>query len=105
MRDVMTAGGVLLVPARYAGSVMLRAAAFGWFVLAGVALLLAGHCDQRARGRTARRSCFSSDRDGSRGGYGDVYTMRADGSDQGEPDEQPRLGHRCGLAAARVSTA
>ena len=33
MRDVMTAAGVLLVlgtPARYVGSLLLRAAAFGW---------------------------------------------------------------------------
>jgi len=45
MRDVMTAAGVLLVLgvlARYAGTVLLRAAAFGWFVFAGVGLLLAG---------------------------------------------------------------
>jgi len=84
MRDVMTAGGVLLVlgvPARYAGSVMLRAAAFGWCVLAGVALLLAGHRDQSAWADGAE-IVFSSDRDGSRGGYGDVYTMPTDGSDQ-----------------------
>jgi hypothetical protein len=60
---------------------MLRGAAFGWFVLAGVALLLAGHGDQSAWADGAEIE-FSSDRDGSRGGYGDVYTMRADGSDQ-----------------------
>ena len=45
----MTAAGVLLVLgtlAWYAGSVLLRAAAFGWFVFAGVGLLLAGHGDQ-----------------------------------------------------------
>ena len=44
MRDVTTAAGVLLVLgtlARYVGS-LLRAAAFGWFVFAGVGLLLAG---------------------------------------------------------------
>jgi hypothetical protein len=45
MRDVMTAAGVLLVlgtPARYVGTLLLRAAAFAWFVFAGVGLLLAG---------------------------------------------------------------
>ena len=49
MRDVLTAAGVLLVLgvlARYVGSLLLRAAAFGWFVFAGVGLLLAGQGDQ-----------------------------------------------------------
>jgi hypothetical protein len=49
MRDVMTAAGVLLVLgvlAWYVGSLLLRAAAFGWFVFAGVGLLLAGQGDQ-----------------------------------------------------------
>jgi hypothetical protein len=49
MRDVMTAAGVLLVLgtlARCVGMVLLRVAAFGWFVLAGVGLLLAGRGDQ-----------------------------------------------------------
>jgi hypothetical protein len=49
MRDVMTAAGMLLVlgvPAWYVGSLLLRAAAFGWFVFAGVGLLLAGQGDQ-----------------------------------------------------------
>ena len=53
MRDVMTAAGVLLVLgtlARYVGSLLLRAAAFGWFVFAGVGLLLAGRAI-RVRGR------------------------------------------------------
>jgi hypothetical protein len=49
MRDVLTAAGVLLVLgvlAWYVGSVLLRLAAFGWFVFAGVGLLLAGRGDQ-----------------------------------------------------------
>ena len=49
MSDAMTATGVLLVLgtlAWYAGSALLRAAAFGWFVFAVVGLLLAGHGDQ-----------------------------------------------------------
>jgi len=49
MRDVMTAAGVLLVlgtVAWYVGSLLLRLAAFGWFVFAGVGLLLAGQGDQ-----------------------------------------------------------
>ncbi|MGZ8634308.1 MAG: hypothetical protein ACXWZZ_10720 [Solirubrobacteraceae bacterium] len=48
MRDVMTAAGVLLILGTvdwYAGSLLLRAAAFGWFMFAGVGLLLAGHGD------------------------------------------------------------
>ena len=49
MRDVITAAGMLSllgVPAWYVGSVLLRVAALGWFVFAGVGLLLAGHGDQ-----------------------------------------------------------
>jgi hypothetical protein len=49
MRDVMTAAGVLLVLgtlARYVGTVLLRVSAFGWFVFAGVGLLLAGQGGQ-----------------------------------------------------------
>jgi hypothetical protein len=45
----MTAAGALLVLgtlARCVGSLLLRAAAFGWFVFAGVGLLLAGQGDQ-----------------------------------------------------------
>src|SRR5512132_3381918 len=48
MRDVMTAAGVLLILGTvvwYVGSALLRAAAFGWYVLAGVGLLLAGQGD------------------------------------------------------------
>ena len=46
---MITAAGMLSllgVPAWYVGSVLLRVAALGWFVFAGVGLLLAGHGDQ-----------------------------------------------------------
>jgi len=56
MRDVMTAAGVLLILATvvwYVGSLLLRLAAFGWFVFAGVGLLLAGQGDQSPWAPTA----------------------------------------------------
>jgi hypothetical protein len=49
MRDVMMAAGGAARAARAGlvrGSVLLRVAAFGWFVFAGVGLLLAGQGDQ-----------------------------------------------------------
>jgi hypothetical protein len=66
---------VLGVPAWYAGSALLRIAAFGSFVFAGIGLLLAGHDDQSpwaavafagfgvacwAAGHTLHRACRGS---------------------------------------------
>lgn len=56
MRDVLTAAGMLLVLgalAWYAGAVLLRLAAFGWFVFAGVGLVLAGQGGRSARAPVA----------------------------------------------------